>query len=63
MTFKKKSHVPSNTISSTSGEFSQSKFSNGNLFNTGRNNRGRFLTSNKTYNKHVYSNVSYYLIT
>jgi len=63
MSFKKKSRVLSNTISSTSGEFSQKTFSNGNLFNTGRNNRGRFLTSNKSYNKHVYSNVSYYLIS
>lgn len=63
MTLKKKSNVLPNAISSSSGEFSQSKFPNGNLFVAGRNNRGRFLTSNKSYNKHVYSNVSYCLVS
>lgn len=58
MTFKKKSNVPLNTISSTSGEFSQSKFANGNSYNSGRN-RGRFPTSNKSYNKRVYTNVGF----
>lgn len=62
MTFKKKSNLPLNTISSTSGGFSQSKFANGNSYNSGRNNRGRFPTSNKSYNKRAYANVSYYYL-
>jgi len=61
MTFKKKSNVPINTISSTSGEFSQGKFTNSNSFiNLGRNNRGRFSTSNRSYNKRIYPNVRYF---
>jgi len=60
MTFKKKSNVPINTISSTSGEFSQGKFTNTNSFiNLGRNNRGRFSTSNRSYNKRIYPNVGF----
>lgn len=59
MTFKKKSNVPLNKISSSSGEFSQKQFSNGNSsYSSGRNNRGRFPTSNRLYNKRVYTNVS-----
>lgn len=61
MTFKKKSNVPINTISSTSGEFGQNKFANGNSYNNPtRNMRGRFPTSNRSYNKRIYTNVSYY---
>jgi len=61
MTFKKKSNVPINTISSTSGEFNNSKFVNGNSYNNvTRNNRGRFPTSNRLYNKRTYTNVRYY---
>lgn len=61
MTFKKKSMVPLNTISSTSGEFCQNKFANGNnsYNNPARNNRSRFPISNRSYNKRSYTNVSY----
>lgn len=59
MSFKKKSNVPINTISSTSGEFNNSKFVNGNSYNNTRNNRGRFSTSNRLYNKRTYTNVSF----
>jgi len=60
MTFKKKSSVPINTISSTSGEFGQSKFANGNSYNNpARNIRGRFPTSNRSYNKRIYTNVNF----
>jgi len=58
MTFKKKSNVPINTISSTSGEFNNSKFLNGNSYNLARNNRGRFPVSSRLYNKRTYTNVS-----
>lgn len=59
MTFKKKSNVPINKISSTSGEFCQSKFSNCNSYNnSARNNRGRFPTLNRSYVKRAYTNVS-----
>jgi len=59
MTFKKKSNVPINAISSTSGEFN--KFANGNSYNNParNNNRGRFPPSNRLYNKRTYANVSY----
>lgn len=58
MTFKKKSNLPINAISSTSGEFN--KFSNGNSYNNlARNNRGRFPAPNRLYNKRTYTNVSY----
>lgn len=59
MTFKKRANVPINTISSTSGEFCQNKFTNCNSFkNSIRNNRGRFPTSNRSYVKRTYTNVS-----
>lgn len=59
MTFKKKSNTPINTISSTSGEFSQNKFSNGNSYNnSARNNRGRFPASNRPFKQRAYTNVS-----
>lgn len=58
MTFKKKSNVRINTISSTSGEFCQSKYANGNAFNNpARNNRGRFTTPNRAYNQRTFTNV------
>lgn len=59
MTFKKKSDLPLNTISSTSGEFN--KFANGNSYNnsTRNNARGRFPVSNRVYNKRGYANVSF----
>lgn len=61
MSFKKKCNVPINTISSTSGEFHNSKFVKGNSFNNlTRTNRGQFPTSNRLYNKRAYTNVSYY---
>ncbi|XP_025192497.1 serine/arginine repetitive matrix protein 1-like isoform X2 [Melanaphis sacchari] len=60
MTFKKKSNLPINAISSTSGEFN--KFSNGNSYsNPARNNnRGRFPAApNRQYNKRAYANVGF----
>lgn len=61
MSFKKKCNVPINTISSTSGEFHNSKFVKRNSFNNlTRTNRGQFPTSNRLYNKRAYTNVSYY---
>uniref|UniRef100_A0A2S2NVM6 Uncharacterized protein n=1 Tax=Schizaphis graminum TaxID=13262 RepID=A0A2S2NVM6_SCHGA len=59
MTFKKKSNLPINAISSTSGEFN--KFGNGNSFNnpTRNNNRGRFPVPNRLYNKRTYANVGF----
>lgn len=61
MTFKKKSNVPLNSLSSTSGEFCQNKFSNGNSYaNLSRNNRGRFHASNRSYNQRIYTNVSFF---
>jgi len=59
MTFKKKSNLPINAISSTSGEFNT--FANGNSYNNlvRSNNRGRcFPVPNRTYNKRPYANVS-----
>ncbi|KAL5239592.1 hypothetical protein ACI65C_007002 [Semiaphis heraclei] len=60
MTFKKKSNLPINAISSTSGEFN--KFGNGNSFNNPArsNNRGRcFPVPNRLYNKRTYANVGF----
>lgn len=59
MTLKKKSNVPLNSISSTSGEFSQNKFSNGKSYNNlTRNSRGRFPASSRAYKQRTYTNVS-----
>ncbi|CAI6343226.1 unnamed protein product [Macrosiphum euphorbiae] len=60
MTFKKKSNLPINAISSTSGEFN--KFANGNSYNNPArsNNRGRcFPVPNRSYNKRTYANVGF----
>lgn len=59
MTFKKKSNLPINAISSTSGEFN--KFSNGNSYNNParNNNRGHFPAPNRLYNKRTYTNVGF----
>ncbi|XP_022179342.1 serine/arginine repetitive matrix protein 1-like isoform X3 [Myzus persicae] len=60
MTFKKKSNLPINSISSTSGEFN--KFGNGNSYNNPArsNNRGRcFPVPNRLYNKRTYANVGF----
>ncbi|XP_025411934.1 serine/arginine repetitive matrix protein 1-like isoform X2 [Sipha flava] len=59
MSFKRKSNVPINTISSTSAEFCQNKFATGNSFNNSSRNRGRFPVSNRPYNKRTYPNLTF----
>lgn len=60
MTFKNKSksNARMGTIS-TSSEFCQNKYANGNCFNNpARNNRGRFATTNRAFNQRTFTNVS-----
>lgn len=63
MTFKNKLNVPKNTMSSNSGVFYQNKLRNYKVFNNHvKNNSGQFTSSNRSFNKYKYTNVSYCIV-